>query len=374
MRKTMKYLDEFRDPGAAKSLLERINQIAGQIPNEVKIMEICGSHTVAIFRTGIKSLLPSNVTMVSGPGCPVCVTAMPDMDRMIAVPERAAGKDPIIATFGDMLMVPGTWSSLEREKAKGADVRIVASALDPVQWAGESPDREVIFLGVGFETTSPTIAAAVERARKAGLRNFSVYPAFKLLPPALKALLESPASDLDGFLCPGHVSVMIGSEAYQPYAEKYGKPCAIAGFESLDILLGISELLVQIVDKTHEVVNTYGRAVSAEGNATAMDLLFKVYQPADASWRGLGTIPDSGLSFSDEYGDYDAIRRFGLEDVPTGGDPKECGCAQVLTGVISPPDCPLFDNGCTPEMPVGSCMVSSEGSCAAWYRYGREGN
>ncbi|TNF48528.1 hydrogenase formation protein HypD [bacterium] len=367
----MKYLDEFRDPGTARSLVERITQTAGQIPHEVKIMEICGSHTVAIFRTGIKSLLPPNVTLVSGPGCPVCVTAMPDMDRMIAIPKRVAEKNPIIATFGDMLRVPGTWTSLEKEKAEGADVRIAASPLDSVQWAEENPDREVIFLGVGFETTSPTIAAVVERASKSGLRNFSVYPAFKLLPPALQALLESPGADLDGFLCPGHVSVMLGSDAYRPYAEKYGKPCAIAGFEPLDILLGISELLIQLVDKKHEVINTYGRAVSAEGNTTAMDLLFKVYRPADAPWRGLGTIPDSGLSFSDEYREFDAVRRFGLDDLPTGSDPKECGCSQVLTGVLSPPDCPLFDNGCTPEMPVGSCMVSSEGSCAAWYRYGR---
>ena len=366
----MKYLDEYRDPGAAKALVERIHRTASQIPREIKIMEICGSHTVAIFKTGIKSLLPSNVTLISGPGCPVCVTAMPDMDRMIALPGRA-GNDPVIATFGDMLRVPGAWSSLEKEKANGADVRVTASPLDAVQWADENPGREVVFLGVGFETTSPTIAAAVKRARKTGIRNFSVYASFKLLPPALKALLESPQSNLDGFLCPGHVSVMLGSDAYRPYAEKYGKPCAITGFEPLDILLGISEVLVQLAKETHEVVNTYGRAVSAQGNTTAMDLLFRVYEPADAPWRGLGIIPDSGLAFSEKYGEFDAMNRFELQDVPTGDDPVECGCASVLTGVLSPPDCPLFDNGCTPEAPVGSCMVSSEGSCAAWYRYGR---
>lgn len=370
MGKTMKYLDEFRDPGGAKALVERINRTAEQLPREVRIMEICGSHTVAIFKTGIKSLLPSNVTLISGPGCPVCVTAMPDMDRMIALPEKA-GKDPVIATFGDMLRVPGAWSSLEKKKAEGADIRVTASPLDPVQWADDNPDREVVFLGIGFETTSPTIAAAVERARKAGLRNFSVYPSFKLLPPALKALLESPDSSLDGFLCPGHVSVMLGSDAYIPYAGKYKKPCAIVGFEPLDILLGISELLVQLADKKHEVVNAYGRAVSKSGNTTAMELLFRVFKPADAPWRGLGIIPDSGLVFSDEYSEFDAVSRFGLEDVLTGTDPKECGCASVLTGVLSPPECHLFDNGCTPESPVGSCMVSSEGSCAAWYRYGR---
>lgn len=366
----MKYLDEFRDPGAAKALLERIRLTAEKIPGQVRIMEICGSHTVAVFRTGIKSLLPPNVALISGPGCPVCVTAMPDMDRMIALPGRA-GKNPIIATFGDMLRVPGSRSSLEKEKAKGADVRITASALDTLQWARENPGREVVFLGVGFETTSPTVAAVLERAKKAGLENLSVYASFKLLPPALRALLDSPESRLDGFLCPGHVSVMLGSRAYRPFADKYGKPFAIAGFEPLDILLGISEILVQLAEEKHEVVNSYGRAVSTRGNTAAMDLLFRVFRPADASWRGLGPIPDSGLALGDDYSSFDAAGRFGLGDVQTGDDPDGCGCASVLNGSLSPPDCPLFDRGCTPETPVGSCMVSSEGSCAAWYRYGR---
>lgn len=367
----MKYLDEFRDPAIARALVDRIRETAGRLPRDVKIMEICGSHTVAIFRSGIKSVLPANVTLVSGPGCPVCVTAMPDIDRMVAIPTRAKGKDPIIATFGDMVRVPGSFSSLEREKAEGADIRIVTSPLDPVTWAADNPERDVVFLGVGFETTSPTIAAAVERASTAGLRNFSVYPAFKLLPPALTALLESPVGALDGFLCPGHVSVMLGSDAYVPYAEKYGKPCSISGFESLDILLGISMLVDQLVENKHEVINAYGRAVKRDGNHTAMGILFKVFEPADADWRGLGTIPASGLAFRDEYRNFDAIERFGLDSVRTGNDPEGCGCAEVLLGVLSPPDCPLFDNLCTPENPVGSCMVSSEGSCAAWHKYGR---
>lgn len=369
----MKYLDEFRDPGAAGALVARIRRTAARIQGEAKIMEICGSHTVAIFRSGIKSLLPGNVILVSGPGCPVCVTAMPDMDRMIAIPGKGEGRNPIVATFGDMVRVPGSFSSLERQKAEGADIRVAASPLDSLQWARENPEREVVFLGVGFETTSPTIAAVVRKAAELALKNFSVYPAFKLLPPALEALLDSPDGALDGFLCPGHVSVMLGSDAYAPYAEKYGRPCVISGFESLDILLGISMLLDQLADKKHEVVNAYGRAVDRGGNRKAMELLLTVFEPADALWRGLGEIPRSGLLFREGYRQFDAIERFGLEEVTTGTDPEGCGCASVLRGVLSPPDCPLFDNVCTPETPVGSCMVSSEGSCAAWHKYGRTG-
>jgi hydrogenase expression/formation protein HypD len=365
----MKFVDEFRDPAAAETLVKRIRESASRIDRSVKFMEICGSHTVSIFRAGIKSLLPENVTLVSGPGCPVCVTAMRDMDRMIGLADIPGSEDIIIATFGDMIRVPGSRTSLEREKARGADIRIVSTPLDALRWAGENPGKKVVFLGVGFETTSPTVAATVLRAREAGIENFLVYTAFKLLPPALTALLDSPDTALDGFLCPGHVSVMLGADAYRPTAVKYEKPCVIAGFEPLDILLGISMLCDQYVDKTHEVKNAYGRAVTSEGNRRAMSMLMEVFDPSDAAWRGLGSIPDSGLAFRKEFERFDAAKRFELADIQSGSEPSGCACGQVLRGVIDPVKCPLFGKECTPETPVGSCMVSSEGSCAAWFRY-----
>ncbi len=365
----MKYLSEFRDPEAAKALHQQIKKAAAKLPEPVKIMEICGSHTVSIFRAGIKSLLPSNVTLVSGPGCPVCVTATEDMDRMIALSGMAVEKNITIATFGDMVRVPGSFTSLEKERAAGADVRITATPLDALRWAGENPDREVVFLGVGFETTSPTIAATVERAQRDNISNFTVYPAFKLLPPALAALLDSEDVALDAFICPGHVSVMLGADTYRPVAAKYGKPCVIAGFEPLDIMLGISVALGLLANKQHEVYNTYKRAVTDEGNRAAMDLLMKIFKPVDTPWRGLGYIPDSGLDFREEYSEFNAITRYGLTEVETGSDPPGCACGEVLRGVIDPPQCHLFGNECSPQSPMGSCMVSSEGSCAAWYRY-----
>lgn len=365
----MKYIDEFRDPAAAEALVKRIQRAASRIDRPVKLMEICGSHTVAIFRAGIKALLPENVILVSGPGCPVCVTAMEDMDRMIALSDPIRGEDITVATFGDMIRVPGTWTSLEQEKARGADVRIASTPLDALKWAQENPQKQVVFLGVGFETTSPTIAATVLKAKKTGLENLSVYPAFKLLPPALTALLESPDVALDGFLCPGHVSVMLGADAYRAMAEKYSKPCVIGGFEPLDILLGISMLCDQLANKKHEVENAYGRAVTDNGNQRAMTMLHEVFEAADAPWRGLGAIDSSGLAFRDEFAEYDAVKRFGLDSVETGSEPAGCACGEVLRGIVDPVDCPLFGNECTPDNPVGSCMVSSEGSCAAWYKY-----
>ncbi len=365
----MKFFDEYRDPQVAKALVDRIHRSASRIVGNIKIMEICGSHTVAIFRAGIRSLLPENITLVSGPGCPVCVTAMSDMDRMITLSGVSGGKDVIVATFGDMIRIPGTMTSLEREKARGADVRITSTPLDALNWARKETDRPVVFLGVGFETTSPTIAATVLKARDLGVDNLFVYPAFKLLPPALNTLLESPDAAIDGFLYPGHVSVILGADAYIPVATEYRKPGVIAGFEPLDILLGISIICEQIVDNIHEVRNAYGRAVTKEGNRKAMSLLREVFEPSEAPWRGLGNIPDSGLAFRDEFRNFDAVDRFGLNQVETGSEPEGCACGKVLRGIVDPVDCPLFGHDCTPENPVGSCMVSSEGSCAAWYKY-----
>jgi hydrogenase expression/formation protein HypD len=294
---------------------------------------------------------------------------MEDMDRMIALADAERDEDVIVATFGDMIRVPGTKTSLEREKARGADVRVAATPLEALKWADENPGKQVVFLGVGFETTSPTIGASVLRAKQAKLFNFTVYPAFKLLPPALTALLENPDVAIDGFLCPGHVSVMLGADAYKPVAEKYQKPCVIAGFEPIDILFGISNLCELLADNLHEVKNAYGRAVTDGGNRKAMGMLMEVFEPVDAPWRGLGTIPSSGLGFRDEFADYDAVKRFDLDKVETGSEPTGCACGSVLRGMIDPVDCPLFGSECTPESPVGSCMVSSEGSCAAWFKY-----
>ncbi len=367
----MKYIDEFRDPAAARALVSEIRVLAGRLSTPARIMEICGSHTVAIFRSGIKAMLPENVHLVSGPGCPVCITAMDDVDRMTALAERSRGRQgPVVATFGDMLKVPGSRTSLERERAAGADVRVATSALDAVDWAQREPGREVVFLGIGFETTSPTVAAAVVRARALKLSNFSVYPAFKVLPPALLALLDGGEAAIDGFICPGHVSVMIGAAVYRPVAAAYRKSCVIAGFEPIDVLLAISRILQQRVKGIAEVENVYGRAVTEAGNTTAMGLLREVFVPTDARWRGLGPIPGSGLAFAPGWEEFDAKKRFGLDRVTPGPEPGGCGCGEVLKGLMAPPECPLFGKACTPEDPVGSCMVSSEGSCAAWYKYG----
>ncbi len=365
----MKFVDEFRDPETAKTLVGRIRKSASRIERKVRIMEICGSHTVAIFRAGIKALLPGNINLISGPGCPVCVTGIDDMDRMISLAGDPPEEGIVIATFGDMLRVPGSKSSLEREKGGGADVRIATTPMDALLWARENPQKQVVFLGVGFETTSPTIAAAIVRAKKEGISNLSVYPAFKLLPPALTVLLEDPEIALDGFLCPGHVSVMIGADAYQPFASHYGKPCAITGFEPIDILYGISVICDQIAEKRHEVINAYGRAVSNRGNEKAMGLLEGVFEPSAVHWRGLGEIEGSGLIFREGFSHFDAKERFGLGLVPTGAEPSGCACGSVLRGFLDPPGCPLFGRECTPDSPIGSCMVSTEGSCAAWYKY-----
>ncbi len=372
----MRYLDEFRDPAAARALVAGIAARAEKVGKPTRVMEICGSHTVAIFRSGLKAMLPPGVTMVSGPGCPVCITAMDDVDRMVALAEKGRpggeAEGLIIATFGDMLKVPGSRTSLERERARGADVRVATSPLDALAWAQQEPGRQVAFLGIGFETTSPLVAATVKRARELGVGNLTVYPAFKLLPPAMEALLGSGETAIDAFLCPGHVSVMLGLAAYRPLAARYGRPCVVAGFEPLDILLGLDRILAQRERGVAEAENEYGRAVTEEGNTRAMGLLAEVFRPADARWRGLGPIPGSGLAFAPPYAAFDARARFRLDQVVPGPEPKGCACGAVLKGLMEPPRCPLFGRECTPEDPVGSCMVSSEGSCAAFFKYGGE--
>lgn len=359
---TVKHTQAYADPKIAGGIIRQIKAISRR---PIRLMEVCGTHTVSIFRSGIRSLLPETITLLSGPGCPVCVTAQKEIDAFIAL---AGIDDVIVATFGDLLRVPGSRSSLQQQKAAGRDVRLVYSPLDALDIARRQPGRPVVFLGVGFETTAPTIAAVIRTAREARLDNFSVFSAHKLVPPALAALLEAGDVRLDGFILPGHVSVIIGVKAYRPVVEKYHLPCVVAGFEPLDILHAILMLVRQIESHTAQLENGYPRAVAFNGNPRARAILNEVFEVVDAPWRGLGTIAASGLRIKEAFAAYDAQRVFAV-NVPEAVEPAGCACGEVLKGVKTPPECPLFKKACTPTNPVGPCMVSSEGSCAAFYRY-----
>jgi hydrogenase expression/formation protein HypD len=361
-------LDKFRDPAVAARLVKRIEALSD---GPSALMEVCGSHTMAISQFGIRNLIPKAIRLLSGPGCPVCVTSLRDIDRMIAIAQR---KEVIFTTFGDMVRVPGSRTSLREARSKGADVRVLYSPLDALQIAIDNPHKQVVFAGVGFETTSPTIIATVLEAKEKGLRNFSVFPAFKTVPNALKAILESGQTRIDGFLCPGHVSAIIGIGPYRFIPDRYQIPCVIAGFEPLDILESIAMLLEQI--KVHKkdgrlfsVQTEYRRGVPDAGNSHALTLLDKVTQPCTAEWRAIGSIPETGLGFRVEYSSFDASKRFEI-DVPPAIEPQGCICGQVMMGLHQPDECPMFGKKCTPASPVGPCMVSSEGACAAWYKYG----
>jgi hydrogenase expression/formation protein HypD len=355
-------LSELRSPELLRPLAEKLRALPAP---PAALMEVCGTHTVAIARYSIRAALPPGVRLISGPGCPVCVTPQAQIDHFIAL-----GKlDRVtLATFGDMLRVPGSERTLEQARAEGVDVLVVYSPMDAIAFAERAPERQVIFFGIGFETTAPTVALALTEAKRRGLRNFSVLGAHKTIPPALAALTAADIR-VDGFLCPGHVSVIIGSDAYRPVAAR-GKPCVVAGFEPADILRGLHLLLRQLIEGRSEVEIEYRRAVTPEGNRKAQDMLARVFRPADAGWRGLGVIPGSGLNIADEFADFDAARRFTV-DVPPTREPAGCRCGDVLRGAIDPQECPLFGRACTPANPVGACMVSSEGACQAHYRYRR---
>jgi len=361
-------LDKFRDPAIAKKLVARIESLCD---GPYAFMEVCGTHTMAISQFGIRGLIPKSIKLLSGPGCPVCVTSLYDIDRMIAI---AGLKDVIFTTFGDMVRVPGSQTSLREARSQGADVRIIYSPLDALQIAAENRDKQVVFAGVGFETTSPTIIATVLEAKEQGINNFSVYPAFKTVPNALKAILESGQTRIDGFLCPGHVSAIIGSRPYRFIPAEYQIPCVIAGFEPLDILESLVLLLEQTAahkkkGSAFSVQTEYRRGVPDEGNPHALAIIDKVMQPCTAEWRAIGSIPDTGLCFRDEYGMFDASKCFDV-NVPPAREPAGCICGQVMMGLNQPDECKMFGKKCTPESPVGPCMVSSEGACAAWYKYG----
>lgn len=354
--------NSFKDPVLARGLIKSIQALA---PEHATLMEVCGTHTVAIARNGIRDLMPEGCKLACGPGCPVCVTANRDIDAVIAL---ARVENVILTTFGDMTRVPGSSSSLLKEQAAGRDVRIVYSPLDALSIAQANPDRPVVFVGVGFETTTPLVAMAIKRAAALGLKNFSVYAAHKNMPGALDVLMGDPELKVDALILPGHVSTIIGIEPYRFLAEKYGIPGVITGFEPLDVLQGIAMLMRQLHEGRAEIENAYSRGVMAEGNPVALAAIDDVFETCTATWRGLGPIEGSGYRIREQYAQFDALRRFEPEIEETR-EPRGCRCGDVLRGIMAPNECPLFRTVCSPENPVGPCMVSSEGSCAAYFRY-----
>lgn len=360
----MTSLSAFKDPKLARGLIRTIQALA---PDHANLMEVCGTHTVSIARNGIRALMPQGTRLLSGPGCPVCVTANRDIDIAIAL-SRVEGA--IVTTFGDMLRVPGSSSSLIREKALGRSIEVVYSPLDAIRLARENPHRQVVFVGVGFETTTPLVAIAIKRARDLGLRNFSVFVAHKNMPNALESIVSDPALQVDALILPGHVSTIIGMEPYRFLAEKYGISGVITGFEPVDVLQGIAMLMKQLHEGRAEIEIAYARGVMEKGNPVAKAAIDEVFETCTAIWRGLGPIPDSGYRIRAEFAAFDALERFELYADETA-EPAGCRCGDVLRGIMAPDACPLFGRVCTPENPIGPCMVSSEGSCAAYYRYYR---
>jgi len=359
----MKFVDEYRRSDLAQGLLRRIHQNSTR---KARFMEFCGGHTVSILKHGIRQLLPPTIEMLSGPGCPVCVTDNSDLDKAIALAKLPG---IILTTFGDMLKVPGSRSSLQEVKADGANVRIVYSTMDALQIARGNPAMSVVFLGIGFETTAPTVAASILQAEQEEIKNYYVLCLHKLCPPVIKALLDSGEVKLSGLICPGHVSAIIGSKPWEFIARDYGLPCVVSGFEPLDVLQGIDMLVAQIESGEAKVEIAYRRGVHPEGNCAALKLVDKVFEACPARWRGIGVVPNSGLKFRREFERFDAELAFEFDPGPTS-EAKGCICGDILRGVKTPPECKLFAKVCTPERPIGPCMVSSEGSCAAHFLYG----
>ncbi|HZL42865.1 MAG TPA: hydrogenase formation protein HypD [Verrucomicrobiae bacterium] len=358
----MKYLDEYRDGELARKYAREIHRVTKR---PWSIMEVCGGQTHAIIKFGIDELLPKQITLIHGPGCPVCVTPLELIDKAL---EIAVRPDVIFCSFGDMLRVPGSKTDLLAVKARGGDIRIVYSPVDAVKIAGQNPDKQVVFFGVGFETTAPATAMAVYQAAKRGVRNFSMLISHVLVPPAMEAILRSPDCRVNAFLAAGHVCTVMGYEEYLPLAKKYKVPIVVTGFEPLDILQGVLMCVQQLETGRAEVENQYSRAVRKEGNLTAIKLIREVFRVVPRKWRGVGEIPQSGLGLSEAYASFDAEQRFGVANMRVD-EPAECLSGRVLQGQIKPHECPAFGTRCTPEHPLGATMVSSEGACAAYYRY-----
>ena len=349
------------------ALLERLHTAAAQVAKPIALMEVCGTHTMSAFRSGLHSLLPANVTLLSGPGCPVCVTAQSDIDLLI---QLSATPGVTLCTYGDMLRVPSRSGSLEQARAHGADVRVIYSTLDAVQIAARSPDRQVVLAAVGFETTAPATAAAVLAAQARKLTNFSVFASHKLVIPAMTALLVGGDVHIDGFLLPGHVSAIIGAKIYFPLVQKFGLPCVVAGFEELHMARAILHLVELIRDHRAELINDYPETVTPDGNTRAVALLNQVFEPSEVRWRALGSIPNSGLVLRAAYSQFNAHKRFSIAPIDDQEVPG-CNCGKVITGSVTPHQCKLFGTVCTPINPIGPCMVSSEGTCQAYFKYAR---
>ncbi len=367
----MKYVDEFRDCTKARAVVREIDAIISKMSvsadRPLHIMEVCGGHTHSIFRYGLEGMLPKSIELVHGPGCPVCVLPMGRVDDCISIAERDS---VIFATFGDAMRVPGSRKSLLQAKADGADVRMVYSPMDALALARKNPDREVVFFGLGFETTMPSTALTILQAQREGITNFSLFCNHITIVPTIKAILDSPDIRIDGFLGPGHVSMVIGTAPYRFIANYYRKPMVVSGFEPLDILQSIWMVVKQIKQGRCEIENQYARVVQEEGNASALTAVSRVYELREFfEWRGLGSIDHSGVRLRDSYARYDAERKFAIPNVKIA-DPKSCQCGEVLKGVIKPWQCKVFGSSCTPESPLGALMVSSEGACAAYYQYG----
>ncbi len=361
----MKYLDEYRDGDLVRRVLAEI-EVA--VTRPWTLMEICGGQTHSIVRSGLDRLLPDEITLVHGPGCPVCITPLEKIDRALAI---ACRKDVIFTSYGDMLRVPGSRSDLFSVRAAGGDVRVVYSPLDALTIARDNPDKEVVFFAIGFETTAPPNAMAVLQADRLGLENFSVIVSHAAVPPAIRAILSWPENLVQGFLAAGHVCAVMGYWEYEPLAAEFGIPIVVTGFEPLDLVRGIAAAVHQLEAGRTEVENAYGRAVSREGNRSAQDLIARVFEPCDRTWRGIGAIAQSGLTLRSELARFDAETRFDVGEIETA-ESDICIAGEILQGRKKPVDCPAFGTECTPENPLGATMVSSEGACAAYYKYGRE--
>jgi hydrogenase expression/formation protein HypD len=360
----MKYLDEFGDPDLARALLD---DIARTVTQPWALMEVCGGQTHTIIRNGIDQLLPDEVTLIHGPGCPVCVTPLETIDRALAIASRP---DVIFCSFGDMLRVPGSATDLFRVKSDGGDIRVVYSPLDAVRIAQDNPDKQVVFFGIGFETTAPANAMTVKMARDLGIPNFSLLVSHVLVPPAITALMESPVRRVQAFLAAGHVCTVMGMSEYAPLVEKYHVPIVVTGFEPLDVLQGIRQALLQLEQGRAKLENAYPRAVSPEGNPVAQAVVREVFETCDRAWRGIGTIPQSGWRLAPEYAGFDAELRFDVTGIRTE-ESGLCRSGEVLQGLIKPVQCEAFGKECTPRSPLGAPMVSSEGACAAYYQFRR---
>ncbi|MFC1735627.1 hydrogenase formation protein HypD [Candidatus Hydrogenedentota bacterium] len=360
----MKYIDEFSNPWSARAVLGEIAKLSRD-KGALTFMEVCGTHTAAARRHSIHQILPDSVKLISGPGCPVCVTPIRDIDLFVALASRP---DVIFATFGDLIRVPGSAMSLEQARTQGADVRIMYSPLDAIKIARQNPSCNVVFPAVGFETTAPTFAACIQAAKSEGIKNFFIVPANKTMPGAMRWLLDSGDIKIDGFMCPGHVSIVIGMKPYHALAEKYGMPFVVAGFEPLDILSAI-KVLIESAGRS-AVENTYSRVVKEEGNVKARTVMSEVFEECDSEWRGLGVIPGSGLALREEYHAFDAIHALPVELPDPKPEPAGCMCGAILRGTARPGDCRFFGEACRPDSPIGPCMVSTEGACATYYKYG----